>query len=109
MPYSYLFQLSHIRYGPRLLDVSSIPQRQDRPLPVLAEELRTALTPVLGYLDLMLDADFEHGSAQQLQWIGSVERQLHSLRSLSEELIEFCGEYRNGSPEIKLRLERRPE
>jgi signal transduction histidine kinase len=89
--------------------VGSINQRQDRPLPVLAEELRTALTPVLGYLDLMLDADFERGTTQQLQWIGSVERQLHSLRNLSAELIEFCGEYRNGSPESELSLEQRPE
>lgn len=42
----------------------------------------------------MLDADVQRGTTQQLQWIGSVERQLHSLRSLSEELIEFCGEWR---------------
>jgi signal transduction histidine kinase len=89
--------------------VPGIPPRQDRPLPILAEELRTALTPVLGYLDLMLDSDVERNTTQQLQWIGSVERQLHSLRSLSEELIEFCGEYRNGSSEIELSLERRTE
>jgi hypothetical protein len=89
--------------------VGRIDQRQDRPLPVLAEELRTALTPELGYLDLMLDADVERGTAQQLQWIGSVERRLHSLRSLSDELIEFCGEYRNGRPEGELSLEQRPE
>lgn len=90
-------------------NVAGIHKGQDRPLPVLAEELRTALTPVLGYLDLMLDADVERGTTQQLQWIGSVERQLHSLRSLSEELIEFCGEYRNGRPEGELSLEQRPE
>jgi signal transduction histidine kinase len=93
--------------------VGAINQRQDRPLPVLAEELRTALTPVLGYIDLMLDADadvdVERSTAQQLQWIGSVERRLHNLRSLSEELIEFCGEYRNGRPEVELSLEQRPE
>lgn len=89
--------------------MSSIPQRQDRPLPVLAEELRTALTPVLGYLDLMLDAGVERDTAQQLHWIGSVERQLHCLRSLSEELIEFCGEWRNGSPGSELEMERSPE
>ena len=72
--------------------MAAVPKQQDRPLPVLAEELRTTLTPVLGYLDLMLDAEVERATEQQLQWIGSVERQLYSLRSLSDELIEFCGE-----------------
>jgi signal transduction histidine kinase len=89
--------------------MSTIPKQQDRPLPVLAEELRTALTPVLGYLDLMLDADIERATEQQLQWIGSVERQLHSLRNLSDELIEYFGEWRNGSPGSELELERLPE
>jgi hypothetical protein len=89
--------------------MAAIPKQQDRPLPVLAEELRTTLTPVLGYLDLMLDAEVERATEQQLQWIGSVERQLYSLRSLSDELIEFFGEWRNGSPESELNLERRPE
>jgi hypothetical protein len=89
--------------------MAAIPKQQDRPLPVLAEELRTALTPVLGYLDLMLDADIERATEQQLQWIGSVERQLYSLRNLSDELIEYFGEWRNGSPGSELELERRPE
>jgi hypothetical protein len=89
--------------------MAAIPKQQDRPLPVLAEELRTTLTPVLGYLDLMLDTEVERATEQQLQWIGSVERQLYSLRSLSDELIEFFGEWRNGSPESELNLERRPE
>jgi hypothetical protein len=71
--------------------------------------LRTTLTPVLGYLDLMLDAEVERATEQQLQWIGSVERQLYSLRSLSDELIEFFGEWRNGSPGSELELERLPE
>jgi signal transduction histidine kinase len=109
MPYSYLFQRLHIRFRSKLRDVASIPQRQDRPLPILAEELRTAITPVLGYLDLMLDLDFERGTTQRLQWIDSVERQLHSLRNLSEELIEFCGEWRNGSPASEPSPRRRPE
>jgi signal transduction histidine kinase len=89
--------------------MAAIRKQQDRPLPILAEELRTTLTPVLGYLDLMLDEDVERATEQQLQWIGSVERQLYSLRSLSDELIEFFGEWRNGSPGSELELERRPE
>jgi signal transduction histidine kinase len=89
--------------------MAAIPKQQDRPLPILAEELRTALTPVLGYLDLMLDEDVERATEQQLQWIGSVERQLYSLRSLSDELIEFFGEWRNGCPGSELELERLPE
>jgi signal transduction histidine kinase len=89
--------------------MAAVPKQQDRPLPVLAEELRTTLTPVLGYLDLMLDAEVERATEQQLQWIGSVERQLYSLRSLSDELIEFFGEWRNGSPGSELELERLPE
>ena len=89
--------------------MAAVPKQQDRPLPVLAEELRTTLTPVLGYLDLMLDAEVERATEQQLQWIGSVERQLYSLRSLSDELIEFFGEWRNGSPGSELDLERLPE
>jgi signal transduction histidine kinase len=89
--------------------MAAVPKQQDRPLPILAEELRTALTPVLGYLDLMLDEDVERATEQQLQWIRSVERQLYSLRSLSDELIEFFGEWRNGSPGSELELERLPE
>lgn len=89
--------------------MATIPEQQDRPLLVLAEELRTALTPVLGYLDLILDADLERATEQQLRWIGSVERHLHNMRSLSDELIEFFEEWRNGAPGSELNLERRPE
>lgn len=83
--------------------MASVSERQDKALPVLAAELRTALTPVLGYLELILD-DFildpnvEALTEQHLEWVDSVERQLHNLRGLSAELIEVCGTWRNECP-----------
>jgi hypothetical protein len=59
------------------------------------EELRTALTPVLGYLDFLVESDAQHPSADQLHWIDPLERQLQRLHEVSGELIELCGTWRS--------------
>lgn len=89
--------------------MASMPERQDRALPVLAAELRTALTPVLGYLDLILEAEAEGVTVQHLHWVSPIERQLYNLLSLSEELIEFCETWRNDGAGGELLLERQAE
>ena len=65
-----------------------------RPLALVTADLRTALTPVLGYLDLILEAGAERPTEQQLRWIGSVERQLRATLNLSGELVELCEGWR---------------
>jgi signal transduction histidine kinase len=89
--------------------MASMPEHQDRALPVLAVELRTALTPVLGYIDLILEAETEGATVHHLHWVGPIERQLHNLRRLSDELIDLCETWRNDGAGSGPLLERRPD
>jgi signal transduction histidine kinase len=66
----------------------------DRTLSALTEELRTSVTPVLGYLELLAEDDPEALSEEQLGWIGTVEMRLASLQLLSDELSAVCARLR---------------
>jgi signal transduction histidine kinase len=66
----------------------------ERTLPALMEELRTSVTPVLGYLELLAEDDPDALSEEQLGWIGTVEMRLASLQLLSDELSEVCARLR---------------
>jgi signal transduction histidine kinase len=82
----------------KIQDMGANEKEQARGLPTLVAELRNALTPTLGYLDLVLQSDQKNRSAAQLQWIDSIERQLQNLQGLSEELIEACSQWRRSDP-----------
>jgi hypothetical protein len=66
----------------------------DRSLSLLAAKLRGEVAPVIGYLELIADDGTETLSQQQLQWVGTIERRLESLRALSDELTRACAELR---------------
>jgi hypothetical protein len=66
----------------------------ERTLPALMEELRTSVTPVLGYLELLAEDDPDALSEEQLGWIGTVEMRLASVQLLSDELSAVCARLR---------------
>ena len=63
----------------------------------LLSELRSTLTPVLGYLELIADDDPETLSEEQLRWVAAVEQRLEGLEDTSRQLISACAELRGAN------------
>jgi hypothetical protein len=55
----------------------------------LAIELRTSVTPVIGYLELLAEAGV-HLAEEELRWIATIERRLCAIAELSDELLAMC-------------------
>jgi hypothetical protein len=75
-----------------------VPSR-DRALAEILTELRSAVTPVLGYLELLAEDAPERPSDEHLRWIGIVEERLASLEAASREVAAACAELRELSLE----------
>ncbi|HEX6117270.1 MAG TPA: hypothetical protein VFY99_09225 [Solirubrobacterales bacterium] len=60
----------------------------------LATELRTSVTPVVGYLELLAESDGARIPEEQLRWIETIERRLGSIGELREELLAYCSSLR---------------
>ena len=67
----------------------------------LSRELRTPLTSILGYLDLIADAESQEGDRSQ--WLAQVRRSGDSLMSLVQDLVDL-GQMEAGT----FALQRRP-
>jgi hypothetical protein len=52
----------------------------------LAIDLRTNVTTVVGYLELMSDETHPTPAAERLRWIATIERRLEVMRQLNEEV-----------------------
>lgn len=59
-----------------------------------AAELRNAVTPIIGYLDLILESDPDALSETQLCWVDVIERRAETLEGLSRELRALCAKLR---------------
>jgi signal transduction histidine kinase len=67
-------------------------------LEVSATELRNTVTPIIGYLDLILESDREALSETQLGWVEVIERRAEVLEGLSRDLRALCAELRDPGP-----------
>jgi hypothetical protein len=76
----------------------TVPSR-DRALAEILTELRSAVTPVLGYLELLAEDAPERPSDEHLRWIGIVEERLASLEAASREVAVACAKLRALSPD----------
>jgi len=65
----------------------------------LAIELRTSVTPVIGYLEL-LGGGVDLVAEEQLRWLETIERRLGAIEELSDELLAMCAKFREryGTP-----------
>jgi hypothetical protein len=70
----------------------------DRAVSELVMELRNTVTPVMGYLDLLLEAESSPLPEARLQWTRRIEHRLEDLRRVTEELIETCARLRESQP-----------
>jgi signal transduction histidine kinase len=70
----------------------------DRDLAVLTAELRNSTAAVIGYLELILEADRDTISDAQLRWVRVVERRLAALEELSREMRALCADLRDPRP-----------
>ena len=60
----------------------------------LAIELRTSVTPVIGYLELLAGGGVVLAE-EQLRWITTIERRLGAIAELSDELLDMCARVRD--------------
>ncbi len=76
--------------------MDATPSTPARDLTEIAVELRSAMTPVLGYLELLAD-EGAVPTEEQLLWIAALEDRVGSLQDLSRELASACTELRERS------------
>ena len=60
----------------------------------LAIDLRSNVTTVVGYLELMSDRAHPTPDAERLRWIATIERRLEVMRELNEEVAILLAELR---------------
>jgi hypothetical protein len=56
----------------------------------LAIEMRTAVTPVIGYLELISDERRELSPDRHLHWIATIERRLEVMQELNDQIARIC-------------------
>lgn len=63
----------------------------DRTPGTLAVDLRSNMTTVVGYLELMSDEAHPTPADERLRWISTIERRLEVMRELNEEIAGILG------------------
>jgi hypothetical protein len=62
----------------------------ERSVADLAEAMRGAVTPVIGYLELMSQEGDAVRSDRHLHWIATIERRLDAMRELNDQILRVC-------------------
>lgn len=55
----------------------------------LAERMRTMVTPVIGYLELISQMDRAE-AANRHQWIATIERRMSAMHELNDQISRAC-------------------
>jgi hypothetical protein len=63
---------------------------EDATVADLAVEMRTAVTPVIGYLELISDGGEAITPDRHLDWIATIERRLEAMRELNDQIARMC-------------------
>jgi hypothetical protein len=65
----------------------------DRSVADLAEAMRGAVTPVIGYLELISQISQEGQAVpddRHLEWVATIERRLEAVRELNDQILRVC-------------------
>jgi hypothetical protein len=62
----------------------------DRAVADLAEAMRGAVTPVIGYLELISQEGQAVPDDRHLEWIATIERRLEAVRELNDQILRVC-------------------
>jgi hypothetical protein len=66
------------------------PDGQGATVADLAVEMRTAVTPVIGYLELISEGDVSAAPDRHLDWIATIERRLEAIHELNDQIARIC-------------------
>jgi hypothetical protein len=56
----------------------------------LAERMRSTVTPVIGYLELISQETDAMPTDRHLHWISTIERRLEAMREVSDQISRVC-------------------
>ncbi len=73
--------------GTDMTEARATERMKDQFVSLISHELRTPLSSILGYLELVLDDEEGTLSAEQRQFLGTVERNAHRLQRLVGDLL----------------------
>ena len=62
----------------------------------LAERMRSTVTPVVGYLELISQGTGGVSAERYLEWITTIERRLDAMRETSDQIAVICDALRDG-------------
>ena len=56
----------------------------------LAVEMRSVVTPVIGYLELISQEDEPMSADRHLRWIETIEKRLEAIQELNDQIARTC-------------------
>ena len=56
----------------------------------LAVEMRSVVTPVIGYLELISQEDEPMSADRHLRWIETIEKRLEAIQELNDQIARAC-------------------
>ena len=78
-------------------------------LAVVAERMRSTVTPVVGYLELISQEGHELSPQRHLEWITTIERRLDAVREPSDQISRICDVLRRSMDDPRASTPRAPE
>jgi len=87
-------ELAHQQISP-----PSGPGEGDATVADLAVEMRTVVTPVIGYLELISDGGVSAAPDRHLDWIATIERRLEAMRELNDQIARMCAVLKESASE----------
>jgi hypothetical protein len=75
----------------------------------LAVEMRSVVTPVIGYLELISQEDAPMSADRHLRWIETIEKRLEAIQELNDQISRTCAILRESVIESEAASPRGPE
>jgi hypothetical protein len=75
----------------------------------LAERMRSTVTPVVGYLELISQDVSGASPERHLDWISTIERRLDAMRETSDQISRICDVLRDSINDRQASAQRAPE
>lgn len=75
----------------------------------LAERMRSTVTPVVGYLELIAQDANGMPPTRHLEWISTIERRLDAMRETSDQISKICDVLRQSISDREAAAPRVPE
>jgi hypothetical protein len=75
----------------------------------LAVEMRSMVTPVIGYLELISQEEAPMSADRHLRWIDTIEKRLEAIHELNDQIARTCAVLRDSVSESEAAPPRGPE